>query len=199
MKRIIFSLLIGSFILSGCNTSHALRVAPTSDTTSLESVLKLLNNDYDNAMKYLGVENKVQVCSASVTFAVSNTKTVGGDLTILVFKPGYAQSWNRETIMTFNLERPKEPRVEMTKPELTDNLQKAIVNAALQFYKIQNSPNLGGLIASNFSIEIDFVITRTGELGLALLSDVVKIDGKVEGDVTQKINLTFAFPGQCPK
>lgn len=196
--KIFLSISIMVFMVSGCNTSRKLPVASVSDTTSLESVLQILDSDYDNAMRYLGAEGKVQVCNASVTFDVSNIKTVGGELTILVFKPGYTQSWIHETTMTFNLERPKEPRLEL-KPVLKDDIQKAIVNAALQFYKIKNSGNLGGLVASSFSIEVDFVVTREGGLGLSLLSDVVNAGGKIESDVTQKINLTFAFPGECPK
>jgi hypothetical protein len=198
MLKIFLSILIMLLMMSGCCSSHKLPVASTSDTTSLESVLEILDSDYDNAMRYLGAEGKVQVCNASVTFDVSNTKTVGGDLTILVFKPGYTQTWNHETTMTFNLARPKEPRLEL-KPVLKDDIQKAIVNAALQFDKIKNSSNLGGLVASSFSVEVDFVVTRTGGLALFLLSDVVNVGGKVEGDVTQKINLTFAFPGECSK
>ena len=198
MIKIFLFISIVLFMMSGCCTSHKLPVASASDTTSLESVLQILDSDYVHAMRYLGAEGKVQICNASVTFDVSNTKTAGGDLTILVFKPGYTQTWNHETTMTFNLARPKEPRVEI-KPVLNDNIQRTIVNAALQFDKIKNASNLGGLVASSFSIEVDFVVTRTGGLGLSLLSDVVNIGGKVESDVTQKINLTFAFPGECPK
>src|ERR1700730_17929057 len=108
MIKIFLSISIIVFMMSGCGSSQKLPVASISDTTSLESVLKILDSDYDNAMRYLGAEGKVQVCNASLTFDVSNTKTVGGDLTILVFKPGYTQTWNNETTMTFNLERPKE-------------------------------------------------------------------------------------------
>src|SRR5579864_2359218 len=147
MIKIFLSISIVLFMMSGCCSSHKLPVASTSDTTSLESVLQILDSDYDHAMRYLGAEGKVQICNASVTFDVSNTKTVGGDLTILVFKPGYTQTWNHETTMTFNLARPKEPRVDI-KPVLNDNIQRAIVNAALQFDKIKNSGNLGGLVAS---------------------------------------------------
>ncbi|HLA57847.1 MAG TPA: hypothetical protein VK622_03760 [Puia sp.] len=123
MIKIFLSISIMLFMMSGCCSSHKRPVSSTSDKTPLKSVLEILDSDYDNAMRYLGADGKLQVCNASVTFDVSNTKTVGGDLTIFVFKPGYTQTWNHETTMTFNLERPKEPRLEL-RPVLKDNIQR---------------------------------------------------------------------------
>jgi len=76
MIKIFLSISIMLFMMSGCCSSHKRPVSSTSDTTPLKSVLEILDSDYDNAMRYLGADGKLQVCNASVTFDVSNTKTV---------------------------------------------------------------------------------------------------------------------------
>ena len=54
------------------------------------------------------------------------------------------------------------------------------------------------MVGSTFSVEIDFVVTRAGELGISLFNDVAGVNGKYEKDATQKIQILFALPGKCP-
>src|SRR5882724_2779425 len=135
--KISFPFAFMILLLSGCGSSGALNSSLPPETTSLDSVLKLLTRDYNIAIDYLGADNKVSVCQASVTFDVSTTKTAGAGLSVLVFKSGYAQSWIHETTVTYNLELPKSrPHL---RPVLNNNFQKAIVNAAVQFHSIKDS------------------------------------------------------------
>jgi hypothetical protein len=191
----LFTFII--ILVSGCGSTGGLSTKFQPETTSLDSVLKILTKDYNTALNYLDANNQVSVCQASVTFDVSTTKTAGAGLSVLVFKSGYTQTWNHETTVTYNLERPRiRPNL---KPALTNNFQKAIVAAAVQFNSIKDSAYLGGLVGSSFSIEIDFVVTRTGELNISLFDEVAGVNAKYEKDATQKINMLFALPGQCPK
>ncbi|MDP9041371.1 MAG: hypothetical protein M3N30_05270 [Bacteroidota bacterium] len=187
---------IGILFLSGCNSTQNIHTAPSPETTSLDSVLKLVTSDYNTAMDYLGGENKVTACQASVTFDVLSSKTAGAHLSVIVFRAGYTQSWNHEITVTYNLEQGKiKPRL---RPTLTNNFQRAIVNAALQFHSIKDSAYLGGLVGSSFSVDIAFVITRAGDLAISLFDDVAGVNARYEKDVTQRIHILFALPGKCP-
>ena len=193
----IFPLIsIVILILSGCNSTQNIHSVPPPETTSLDSVLKLVTADYNNAIDYLGGENKVTACQASVTFDVLSSKTAGAHLSVIVFHAGYTQSWNHETTVTYNLEQPAlKPRL---RPALTNNFQRAIVNAALQFHSIKDSAYLGGLVGSSFSVDIAFVVTRAGDLAISLFDDVAGVNARYEKDVTQRIHILFALPGKCP-
>ena len=197
-KHLTVLLFAASILMAGCCSSRkaAGNGASIPDVTTVDSVFKIVDNDFKKAKEYLGVDNAIEICSASVTFDASVTKTIDGSLTVLVVNGGYTQSWNHETSITYDLGKPATPKA-AAKPTLSDDLQRAIVKAAEGFNKIP-AVAVGGLVKKTFTVEIDFVVTRTGTLGLSLFSDVFKATGTIEKDVTQKISLTFALPGQCP-
>jgi len=197
-KNLAMLLFITAVLMSGCCTGRKITLNSNSapNVTTVDSVFKIVADDYKKAQEYLGVDNAIEICDASVTFDASTTKTVDGALTVLVVSGGYTQSWNHETSITYDLIKPSGAKA-LAKPNLTDDLQKAIVKAAEGFYKIPNDPKIGNLVKKTFTVEIDFVVTRTGTLGLSLFSDVFKANGTLEKDVTQKLSLTFALPGQC--
>jgi hypothetical protein len=201
MYKHLFPLLlpVAALSLTGCCGSRKIPVTgnPIPDVTTVDSVFKIVDHDYKVAKEYLGVDNAIELCSASVTFDASVTKTIDGSLTVLVVTGGYTQSWNHETSITYDLGKPDVDKT-LAKPGLTDDLQRAIVKAAEGFNKIPAVP-VAGLVKKTFTVEIDFVVTRTGTLGLSLFTDALKATGTLEKDVTQKLSLTFALPGQCPK
>ena len=197
MKYLLMSGLCIVLLSSCCSNKIQNSLPQPPETVSLKEVLMLLDKDYKTAMLYLGYERNLEVCEATVTFDVSTTKTADGSLSVLVFSAGHTRTWNHESSVTYTLGRPSARGI--TKPELTDELQKAIVNAARQFESVKDDKVLDGLVAKTFSVEVDFVVTRTSSLGLALFNKVLGINGKYERDITNKINLTFATAGGCGK
>ncbi|HXB06596.1 MAG TPA: hypothetical protein VNW04_05765 [Puia sp.] len=171
------------------------RSSSPPEVVSLDTVLTMVDKDYTIAMASLRSPD-VEICSASVTFDASTTKTVDGSLGILVFTGEYVQTWNSETTITFNLGKPKEIHQEIA-PKL-NNFQLALVSAVKEMTKLKEKEFFGGLKVTNFNLEVDFVVTRTGSLGLTVFDKALGLTGKFEKDITQKINLTVAVKGQCP-
>lgn len=160
-------------------------------TVSVNDVLNEVNASFTNANILLDKEGKgVKIDEASVSFSVAKSRTSEGGVKILIFKLGRKWSKEKESTITFNLERDAKI-APLTVQE--DELTRLIVDAAKAFSDIIPVQQLK---AKNFEIEIAFAITRTtsGGLEFTVLSSDLSASREWEKKVSHTLTLTLSNP-----
>lgn len=158
---------------------------------STQDVLNAVQKSFSLATESLGQTQKIQISEASVTFSIATSRESGGTVKILIFKFGRKRTKEKESTVTFNLERDPNKSEDLTRQ--TDELANAIIAATKEFYLL--TPN-NDLKATSFEIELSFAITNSTEAGVefTIFSSDAGAGKSWEKKASHKLRLKFTRP-----
>lgn len=195
MKKFILLFIAFTIILNYADAKKKRPKDPALYTANLESVLKLVQNSYLKANAILSKEKLVvDLESASVTFKITNSVSGGGEINILIAKFGKKWSKDRESSVTFNLEKSTKEAALKDSIISEEKLVNIIVNSAKKLNSL-NPAVLGSLSERSFDVDISFAITKTtsGGIEIKFFSEAASLglEGELAKAVEQSISLKF--------
>lgn len=200
MKRLLLFLTAIVLLVSYADAKRVKkRPKKSADyVAKLDSVLRVIQHSYEKAVDSLKKQKDmigIDLQSAAVTFKITTSVTGGGELNILIVKAGKKWTKDKESSVTFNLEKSTDKSDFVKSEKLYTQLVNIIVSAAKKLNQIAEEGILPSLPERSFDVDLSFGLTRntSGGIEFKFFSDAASfgLDGELSKAVEQSISLKF--------